>query len=122
MDKTTGLHIDDGTMQKLLTLPMFDGQDFLMPNEVIMLLLSMKAQTLLDVLELTFIVYAEEGKMEAAFLLELLTIFHYQDKGTILTDDAFGQLRESLGKVPVVTMDDLVKHPVVQASVAGVQG
>ena len=100
--------------RQLLTLPMFEGQDHLMPSEVLVLLLTMRARTLVDVLELMFAVYSEGDRMDANTLFELLTIFHYQDKGVVLTDEAMEQLGGGLKKVPVVTMDDLFKHPVVQ--------
>lgn len=65
IDRATSLHIDEGTLQKLFSLPMFAGMDRVMPHEVIVLLLTMRATTLREVIGGVFQVRRDKEECRA---------------------------------------------------------
>lgn len=105
------------SLPQLFSLPMFLGMDRVMPNEVLMMLLTMKAATLKEVIAGVFHVFGVEDKMESAPLLELLAIFAYQDGGRALPEGALQGLADGMRKVPVISHQDLLRHPALEGRV-----
>lgn len=62
-------------------------------------------------------VFSIEDKMDAPVLIDLLTIFAYQDGGRLLPEDLLAQVAEGIRKVPVITQPDLLRHPALAGRV-----